>query len=79
MNDLKLWQFTLRIGVLEPYCDLRCELRGATAGEDFTPLQDEILEAVEAVIARRAGQMKGLAQVAVVDVETRNVEGLVPE
>ena len=79
MNDLKHWQFGLRVGILEPYSDLNLELRGAERGVDFRSLEDEILEAVERVLERRAGEMKALAQVAIDDVSSRNVRGLVGE
>lgn len=79
MNDLQHWQFSLRVGILEPYSDLNMELRGAEKNVDFRPLEDEILEAVERVLERRAGEMKALAQVAVVDVSSRNFRGLVCE
>jgi hypothetical protein len=28
-NDLKLWQFDLKVAVLEPYSDLKMEMLGA--------------------------------------------------
>ena len=73
-NDMLQWSFTLKVGVLEPYTDLTAQLQGA---EEFPSLQDEVLTAVEEVIQRRAGTMKGLAQVRVLDVEKANVKALV--
>ena len=73
-NDMLHWSFTLRVGVLEPYTDLTAQLQGA---EEFPSLQDEVLAAVEDVIQRRAGSMKGLAQVRVLNVEKANVKALV--
>ena len=73
-NEMLRWSFTLRVGVLEPYTDLNVQLQGA---DEFPSLQDEVLAAVEEVIQRRAGRMKGLAQVRVLDVEKANVNPLV--
>jgi hypothetical protein len=73
-NEMLRWSFTLKIGVLEPYTDLTAQLQGA---DEFPSLQDEVLAAVEEVIQRRAGRMKGLAQVRVLDVEKANVNPLV--
>jgi hypothetical protein len=73
-NEMLRWSFTLRVGVLEPYTDLTAQLQGA---EEFPSLQDEVLAAVAEVIQRRAGTMKGLAQVRVLDVERANVRALV--
>ena len=73
-NEMLHWSFTLKVGVLEPYTDLTAQLQGA---DNFPSLQDEVLAAVEDVIQRRAGTMKGLAQVSVLDVEKANVKGLV--
>lgn len=73
-NEMLQWSFTLKVGVLEPYVDLTAQLQGA---DDFPSLQDEVLAAVEGVIQRRAGSMKGLAQVRVLDVEKANVKPLV--
>jgi hypothetical protein len=73
-NDMLRWSFTLKVAVLEPYTDLSVQLQG---GEDFPLLQDEVLAAVEEVIQRRAGSMKGLAQVRVLDIEKTNLEALV--
>lgn len=73
-NEMLQWSFTLKVGVLEPNTDLTTQLQGA---DNFPSLQDEVLAAVEEVIQRRAGTMKGLAQVRVLDVEKANVKGLV--
>jgi hypothetical protein len=73
-NEMLRWSFTLRVGVLEPYTDLTAQLRGA---EELPSLQDEVLAAVEEVIQRKAGTMKGLAQVRMLDVEKANVKPLV--
>lgn len=73
-NEMLQWSFTLKVGVLEPYTDLTAQLQGV---EDFPSLQDEVLAAVEEVIQRRAGSMKGLAQVRVLSVERANVKALV--
>ena len=54
MNDLKHWQFSLRLEILEPYSDLNIEHRGAEKHVEFRPLEDETLEAVEHVLERRA-------------------------
>jgi hypothetical protein len=35
MNDLKHWQFSLRLEILEPYSDLNIEHRGAEQHVDF--------------------------------------------
>jgi hypothetical protein len=55
MNDLKHWQFSLCLGILEPYSHLNIEHRGAEKHVDFRPLEDDTLEAVEHVLERRAG------------------------
>jgi len=73
-NEMLRWSFTLRVGVLEPYTDLTAQLQGA---EEFPTFQDEVLAAVEEVIQRRTGAMKGLAQVRVLNVEKANVKPLV--
>ena len=73
-NEMLQWSFTLKVGVLEPYTDLTAQLQGA---DNFPSLHDEVLAAVEEVIQRRAGTMKGLAQVRVLDLERANVKGLV--
>ena len=54
--------------------DLTAQLQGA---EEFPTFQDEVLAAVEEVIQRRTGAMKGLAQVRVLNVEKANVKPLV--
>jgi len=79
MNDLKHWQFSLRLEILEPYSDLNIEHRGAEKHVEFRPLEDETLEAVEHVLERRAGQMKALAQVAIFDASSRYLRRLVCE
>ena len=72
-NEMLQWSFTMKVGVLEPYTDLTAQLQGA----EVPSLQDEVLAAVEDVIQRRAGTMKGLAQVRVLNVEKANVKALV--
>ena len=73
-NEMLHWSFTLKVGVLEPYTDLTAQLQGA---EELPVITGRGLAAVEDVIQRRAGTMKGLAQVRVLDVEKANVKGLV--
>jgi len=76
-NDLKLWQFDLKVAVLEPYSDLQRELRGAEPHVDFEPLKYEILHAIEDILQNHAGSMKALVQVQVGEITTRNVPGLI--
>lgn len=73
-NELLKHEFTLRVAVLEPHSDLRTELQG---GIVEVPLDEEILRVIEAVIERRAGKMKGLAQIRVLEVKQKNVGALV--
>ena len=77
MRDLRLLTFTLKIAVLEPYADVELEMQGAERGVHFQPLEAEVLAAVEDVVQERAGSMKGLVQVQVRDVTTKNVGGLI--
>ena len=77
IRDFRLLQFTLKIAVLEPYADVDLEMRGAERGISFLPLENEILAAVEDVVQERAGSMKGLVQVEVRDVTSKNVGGLI--
>ena len=76
IRDFRLLQFTLKIAVLEPYADVDLEMRGAERGS-FLSLENEILAAVEDVVQERAGSMKGLVQVEVRDVTSKNVGGLI--
>jgi len=77
MRDLRLLTFTLKIAVLEPYADVELEMQGAERGVHFQPLEAEVLAAVEDVVQERAGSMKGLVQVEVNDITTRNVGSLI--
>ena len=76
-NDLKLWQFDLKVAVLEPYSDLQKELQGAEPNVDFEPLKFEILHAIEGILQEHAGSMKALVQVQVGEITARNVPGLI--
>ena len=77
MRDLRLLTFTLKIAVLEPYADVELEMQGAERGVHFQPLEAEVLAAVEDVVQERAGSMKGLVQVEVYDIATKNVGSLI--
>jgi len=77
MRDLRLLTFTLKIAVLEPYADVELEMQGAERGVHFQPLEAEVLSAVEDVVQERAGSMKGLVQVEVYDIATKNVGSLI--
>lgn len=77
IRDLRLLQFTLKIAVLEPYADVELEVRGAERGVHFQPLEAGVLAAVEDVVQERAGSMKGLVQVEVRDIATKNVGSLI--
>jgi hypothetical protein len=77
IRDLRLIQLTLKIAVLEPYADIDLEMQGAERGVHFQPLEAEVLAAVEDVVEERAGSMKGLVQVEVRDITTKNVGGLI--
>ena len=77
MRDFRSIQFTLRVAVVEPYADVELEMRGAERGLHFRALEAEVLDAVERVVEARAGSMKGLVQVEVRDVTTKNVGSLI--